>query len=134
MKRVLATLALVVVACATAPRKSAGPDEIRIAKRQQLIQLEAEIRSYRAELKLPPKPDPRYFQLPQPPARPQAQPQSDKCIDACNLADYICQAAEDICRIAGELGNDDWANEKCESARASCAEARKNCQECVANE
>lgn len=52
------------------------------------------------------------------------------CPQVCEAADSICHSQEEICRIAGELGNDPWARDKCISARESCAEARKRCQGC----
>jgi len=53
------------------------------------------------------------------------------CDDVCNLADAICDNAESICTIAGELGkDDDFAQDKCRSAKASCSEAKKKCCGC----
>ena len=52
------------------------------------------------------------------------------CQDVCTLADSICDNAENICRLAGELGDDDWANERCASAKASCADAATRCCDC----
>jgi hypothetical protein len=59
---------------------------------------------------------------------------TDKCMDVCKLADAICDNAEQICRIASELHDDPWANDKCNSAKASCKEATGQCCECAAKE
>jgi hypothetical protein len=56
------------------------------------------------------------------------------CDDVCNLADAICDNAETICSIAGELGSDDdFAQEKCTSAKGSCREAKQKCCGCSAD-
>ncbi|HUH04102.1 MAG TPA: hypothetical protein VML75_19025 [Kofleriaceae bacterium] len=55
----------------------------------------------------------------------------EECRDTCTLADHICENAENICRIAdGELRGDQWAKDKCSSAKASCDEAAKECCNC----
>jgi hypothetical protein len=56
------------------------------------------------------------------------------CDDVCGLADAICENAESICGIAAELGGDDWADEKCNSAKASCREAKQVCCSCDGRE
>jgi len=56
------------------------------------------------------------------------------CDDVCGLADAICENAESICGIAGELPGDDWAAEKCNSAKASCREAKQRCCSCEPRE
>lgn len=56
------------------------------------------------------------------------------CVDICEIGGAICDNAEDICAIAGELGNDAWAKEKCDSAKASCHEAQERCCECNRDE
>jgi hypothetical protein len=66
--------------------------------------------------------------------RVEKDPTTAVCTDTCNLKDAICDNAESICRIAGELGNDDWADKKCSSAKASCKEATQKCCECTAGE
>lgn len=54
------------------------------------------------------------------------------CQDTCTLKDAICDNAEQICRIADDLGEEDtWAQEKCKSAKASCREATTQCCECI---
>ncbi|MCB9560898.1 MAG: hypothetical protein H6708_10870 [Kofleriaceae bacterium] len=57
---------------------------------------------------------------------------SATCGDVCDLADAICDNAESICSIAGELGDDAWAKDKCDSAKASCREAKQRCCACDA--
>jgi hypothetical protein len=55
---------------------------------------------------------------------------TDTCNDVCSIAENICENAEAICRIAGELDNDHWADQKCASAKASCKEAKQRCCDC----
>lgn len=55
------------------------------------------------------------------------------CGDVCSLGDAICDNAESICGIADELGDDPWAREKCDSAKASCREAQERCCRCDKN-
>lgn len=52
------------------------------------------------------------------------------CEDVCTLASAICDNAESICRLAGELGHDEWADDKCDRATAACAEATERCCGC----
>jgi hypothetical protein len=58
-------------------------------------------------------------------------PSTDTCQDICTLKDAICDNAQSICRIAGELEGDAWADEKCKSAKASCKEATEKCCQCT---
>lgn len=58
-------------------------------------------------------------------------PMTPTCGDSCKLADSICENAGRICGLAGQLGNDAWANEKCSSGTASCEAARKRCCNCT---
>jgi hypothetical protein len=55
----------------------------------------------------------------------------DGCVDVCGLADAICDNAERICDLAGELKGDDWAAGKCSDAKASCREATQRCCSCA---
>jgi hypothetical protein len=57
-------------------------------------------------------------------------PPIPRCTDVCELGTAICDNAEDICAIAAELGDDAWARDKCDSAKASCREAQEGCCEC----
>lgn len=59
------------------------------------------------------------------------RPKTPKCQDVCSLANAICENAGRICRIADDLGNDPWARDKCNSAKASCREAKKRCCKCA---
>jgi len=53
------------------------------------------------------------------------------CHDVCNLSEDICDNMEHICNLADELGKgDDFAQQKCSSAKASCKEARQRCCGC----
>ena len=47
--------------------------------------------------------------------------------DTCNLGDAICDNAEQICILAGELRDNLWAQDKCTSATASCREVQAQC-------
>jgi hypothetical protein len=62
------------------------------------------------------------------------EPSTETCQDICNLKDAICDNAQSICRIAGDLAGDAWADEKCKSAKASCKEATQKCCQCAASE
>lgn len=53
------------------------------------------------------------------------------CSDVCSLGHDICDNAEHICRLADDLGkDDDFAQQKCLSAKASCREAEQRCCDC----
>jgi hypothetical protein len=56
---------------------------------------------------------------------------SDRCTDACSLSTSICNNQQKICDLAQQLAGDDWAANKCTSARASCQAARASCCSCV---
>ena len=61
----------------------------------------------------------------------QNHPVPTTCNEVCGLADDICDNAERICQIADELGKgDEYAQDKCKSAKASCREAQQKCCEC----
>lgn len=59
-----------------------------------------------------------------------ANPPPAACDDVCGLSEAICENAESICGIAAELAPDDWAEQKCNSAKASCREAKQRCCSC----
>jgi len=63
-----------------------------------------------------------------------APPKTEACDDVCNLKKDICDNAASICRIADQLGDDAWARNKCNSAKASCKEATEKCCGCRADE
>lgn len=53
------------------------------------------------------------------------------CNDVCSISENICDNAERICDLAHELGpSDDYAQQKCTSAKASCKEATQRCCAC----
>ena len=57
------------------------------------------------------------------------------CVDVCDLSVAICDNAEAICAIAADLGaQDDYAQEKCASAKASCRESKQRCCQCESSE
>jgi len=56
---------------------------------------------------------------------------SDRCNDACTISTSICTNQQKICELAEQLVGDDWAANKCTSARASCQAARDTCCSCV---
>lgn len=55
---------------------------------------------------------------------------SDRCTDACTISTSICTNQQKICELAEQLAGDDWAANKCTSARASCQAARDRCCSC----
>jgi hypothetical protein len=56
---------------------------------------------------------------------------SDRCSDACTISTSICGNQQKICELAQQLDGDDWAANKCASARASCKAAHDSCCSCV---
>jgi hypothetical protein len=56
---------------------------------------------------------------------------SDACADACTLSTSICRNQQKICDLAMQLAGDDWAANKCQSAKASCQAAHDSCCRCV---
>lgn len=56
---------------------------------------------------------------------------TDRCTSACTLSTSICSNQQKICDLAKQLAGDDWAANKCESARASCQSAHDSCCSCV---
>jgi len=57
-----------------------------------------------------------------------------RCGDSCRIGGAICDNAEAICRIAGELAGDSWAEDKCADAREACEDAKTRCCDCIAGE
>lgn len=55
---------------------------------------------------------------------------STSCGDVCRLSDSICDNSVKICKLADELGGDEWAAGKCASAKQTCGDAHKRCCEC----
>lgn len=56
---------------------------------------------------------------------------SEQCQSSCKFSDSICSNAKRICEIAGDLGNDAYANEKCARGTESCTKSREKCCGCV---
>ncbi|HVV82828.1 MAG TPA: hypothetical protein VHE35_07095 [Kofleriaceae bacterium] len=52
------------------------------------------------------------------------------CQDVCNLSDSICDAAAEICQLAGSLPGDAWAAGRCDAGKGSCATSRERCCHC----
>jgi hypothetical protein len=126
--------ALQLSCAARAPQRSVFAD--RDAKHNEILLYLGKIVEYRKDMGLSDHPTPREIELHHgrpieaPPAAP-ASDASEICLDICDLAERICENQEDICKIAQELGSDDeWAQEKCDSAKASCKEAKRRCTDC----
>lgn len=60
------------------------------------------------------------------------RPNVSVCRDSCKIAQSICDNAVNICRLADELGDDEWARGKCGDAREACSEATESCCGCSA--
>ncbi|MBK9031371.1 MAG: hypothetical protein IPL61_08540 [Myxococcales bacterium] len=129
-------LAGALVACAGRAQPPVAWSELQ-AKRNEITALATQIRQWRHEGGLGVEPDDatvlamayttaataaRACVLPAPPVT--------RCADVCELGSAICENAEDICAIAAELGDDAWAKDKCDSAKASCREAQERCCTC----
>jgi hypothetical protein len=56
---------------------------------------------------------------------------TERCTEMCTLSTSICRNQERICDLAGHLPGDDWAANKCETARASCKAAHDSCCSCL---
>jgi hypothetical protein len=112
--------------------------EDRLHKANEITALWTQLREFRRQAHMPLDPAPQ--QVPQWLNRPiqeaakvcpEGHTVPTTCNDVCNLSDDICDNAERICVIADELGkSDDWAQEKCASAKASCREAKQKCCSC----
>jgi hypothetical protein len=139
-------LAIAIAACAQSSSGRAPAAEPAVARtdidprKQDIEKLWGEIRQWRKERGMTPDPlidltrDPDIMLAPVPQLRQcpatDEPPKSAACDDVCNLRDDICDNAESICRIADQLGDDDWARNKCKSAKASCKEATDKCCGC----
>ena len=55
---------------------------------------------------------------------------SEACETSCNLSGSICKNANRICELAKDMAGDDWAAQKCTSARKSCSDSNKKCCTC----
>ncbi|HVK82788.1 MAG TPA: hypothetical protein VM513_01710 [Kofleriaceae bacterium] len=123
-----------IVSCA---RPGNGPWlEKKIAKHNEIAALWTQIRGWRRDAAMGLDPAPQAMSYVQGKsvregikACPVAKPRA--CDDVCSLGDAICDNAEAICGIADELGkDDDFAQQKCASAKASCIESQQRCCEC----
>jgi hypothetical protein len=118
------------------------PGGVNGLKRQEILALWSKIRDWRHEAHMGLDPSPQA--MTQIVSRtvndvkrvcPDGHKVPTTCNDVCNLADDICDNAERICTLADELGKDDeWAQEKCASAKASCREAKQKCCDCSATD
>ena len=77
-------------------------------------------------------PQPGTSTMADPPGVTNSCPRSSRpvCQDVCNLSDSICDAADEICRIAAAMPGDDWAAGRCSAGASSCAHARTRCCGC----
>jgi hypothetical protein len=121
------------------PKPSRNPAELT-ARRNEITALWAQIRDWRREGGMDVEPDEGAVMAMKrmsvsTAARACALPASPRkaCGDVCDLGDAICDNAESICGIADDLGNDPWARDKCDSAKASCREAQERCCRCDRN-
>jgi hypothetical protein len=117
----------------------AEPDwQVRLRKENEITLLWNSIRDWRREahmaVELPRGVELQWLNRPIAEAKlvcPDAHETPATCGDVCVLATDICDNAEAICRIADDLGKgDDYAQDKCASAKASCREAKQRCCTC----
>ena len=134
---IAAGLAIGVIVVACAQQVDQGEWQRRVDKRNVITALWTQIRDWRREAHMGVEPAPQLIfqmrgQAVSAVARtcPDGHQVPTTCSDVCGLADAICDNAEAICSIATELGNDDFAVEKCNSAKASCREAKQRCCNC----
>lgn len=104
-------------------------------RKNEITALWMQIRQWRVEAGLAADPPPAWLPMAQkdPIKKFRAMcpgPAPGACADVCDLADAICDNAESICAIADELAGDDYAEQKCTSAKASCKEAKQRCCGC----
>ena len=126
-----------IVACGSAGHSRIAPmAQPGASPRQQIEQLDAQIAADLARLNVPPTIAPLSSDpIPASAHRPTSDPTckvgaSATCADSCTLADAICDNAGKICEIATSLGDDTYANTKCDSGKTSCAAARGRCCGC----
>lgn len=123
-----------VVGCAAGPAPVPSADERR---RDEIIALHNRLMDMRHEVGLQPRPADAFLRATRETKDKDAiawcapaTAAAPACEDVCDLAEYVCAAKDDICRLAGELGDDAWARGKCDFARASCCESRERCRTC----
>ena len=132
----VALVAVVAISCGGAQAPTVVPDP----RDNEITALWTQIRDWRREAHMPLDPTPQEEMSIGPrPTREVRHVCADNhhvpqtCNDVCNLSDDICDNAERICTLADELGKgDEYAQEKCRSAKASCKEAQRRCCECSA--
>jgi len=131
-------LVVAVAACGGAQQPSALDHRLELENRVTVLW--SQIREFRRDAQMPLDP-PRssVFQFHSRTVQEAARVCSDghevppRCNDVCSIADNICDNAEAICNIADELGKgDEYAQDKCASAKASCREAKQRCCACSA--
>lgn len=126
-----AAIAAIVVACGRPPPTS-------FPKQNEITALWTQIRDWRREAHMELEPTPQsLFSVRNATTHeaakvcPVGHTVPATCSDVCNLSDAICDNAETICTLADELGKgDDYAQEKCASAKASCREGKQRCCDC----
>jgi len=134
----LAIAIVVVVACGGAPASDTLSKRLELENR--VTMLWSQIREFRRDANMPLDPPRNFvFQFHGRSVQEAARVCTDghevppRCNDVCSISDNICDNAEAICSIADELGKgDEYAQDKCASAKASCREAKQRCCACSA--
>jgi hypothetical protein len=116
------------VACAAARPSAVPAAPPASSDHDQIQQLSDEIAAQQVQLGLPANATPMAA-APEAPQTCQRSP-SETCTQTCTLTDAICSNASKICDLAGKLGNDAWATQKCEDAKTTCSAATKRCCDC----
>lgn len=134
---VLAGVVALGAGCAHTAQPTSAEREVEVRDRGQaeITALYNRIGDMRLELGLKPRPARQFLRASTddkdaPAWSPAAEPATPQCQDVCDLAEHICAAKDDICRIAGDMGDDPWSRDKCTEARASCREAKALCTSC----
>ncbi len=138
MKGIVAGLLLAGLILSCAARKPPPEGwQHKMEKLQEIDRLYSEIRVFRSDMKMdlePPVTLQNAFRDKSTKDAARVCPENHKvpatCDDTCRLSSHICENAEQICKIADELGLQDRAQEKCTSAKASCREAKQRCCNC----
>jgi hypothetical protein len=133
---VIAGFAIATAIAACAVRGQENPDPFHLRKKNEITALWTQIRDWRREARMEVEPPAAMIQSIRGKTVRQAgnvcpdHVPPPACTEICDLAGAICDNAENICGIAGELGGDPWAREKCDNAKASCKEAQQRCCDC----
>jgi hypothetical protein len=146
MKRAAGVVLLLFVACMSSPKATMAPQARPVSASQpplipsdpkaQIQYYADEIEKQRQQLGMPEAVLPMSSQpiAATPRSNDDAQchaAKTESCNSVCTLSDSICDNAEKICKISDELGDDEWASDKCKSARVTCSDAHKRCCECT---